>query len=124
MFLGPSDPNIIQPQMRGPDTEILSETGKRIAAMMADVPGTIDIWSDRENPATSLAFEVDQTAVRLAGLSSADVARSLARYFSGRRVGEVRDGDDQVPIVVHICCGFHYYLAGRALGQTEAGQPY
>ncbi|MGP1353220.1 MAG: efflux RND transporter permease subunit [Parasphingopyxis sp.] len=99
MFLGPSDPNIIQLQVRGPDAEILNETGERIAAMMADVPGTIDIWSDWENPTTSLAVEVDQTAARRAGVSSADVARSLASYFSGRRVGEFRDGDDQVPIV-------------------------
>lgn len=99
MFLGPSDPNVLQLQVRGPDAKVLTEKGKQIAAMMAEVPGTIDIWSDWENPTTSIAVEVDQTAAQRAGVTSADVSRSLAGFFNGRSVGAFRDGDDQVPIV-------------------------
>ena len=99
MFLGPSDPNVMQLQVRGPDPQVLTEAGQQITAMMTDIPGTIDVWSDWENPTTSIAVDVDQAAAQRAGVTSNDVSRSLAGYFTGSRVGAFRDGDDQVPII-------------------------
>ncbi|MEO0463158.1 MAG: efflux RND transporter permease subunit [Pseudomonadota bacterium] len=100
MFLGPSDTQILQLQVRGPDDDVLIETGERLAAVFRSVGGTIDVFSDWKNPTTQLTLNVDQAAARAAGVTSADVSSSLAMFFSGRSVGIYRDGDDQVPIVL------------------------
>ncbi|MEM6856561.1 MAG: efflux RND transporter permease subunit [Pseudomonadota bacterium] len=98
MFLGPADTGILQLQVRGPDETVLIETGERIAEVFRGVEGTIDVFSDWKNPSTQLTLDIDQAAARAAGVTSSDVATSLATYFSGRSVGVYRDGDDQVPI--------------------------
>jgi len=100
MFLGPSDTQILQLQVRGPDDEVLIETGEKLADVFRSVEGTIDVFSDWKNPTTQLTLDIDQTAARAAGITSADVSSSLATYFSGRSVGVYRDGDDQVPIIL------------------------
>lgn len=100
MFLGPSDPNILQVQVRGPDTEVLEETGTKLAAIFRSVDGTIDVFSNWENPSMQMRIDVDQAAARAAGVTSNDIAGSLATYFSGQPVGEYREGDDVVPIVL------------------------
>lgn len=48
----------------------------------------------------------------------------LSDLFSGQYADESLRMALLVPAVVNIWCGFHYYLAGRALGQAEVGQPY
>lgn len=100
MFLGPSDPNVIQVQVRGPDPDVLLETGDRLAGILREVEGTIDIFSDWEEPSMQYRVEVDQAAARAAGVTSADVSRALTTYFSGQSVGVYRDGDDLAPIVI------------------------
>ncbi|GMN01910.1 efflux RND transporter permease subunit [Erythrobacter sp. MTPC3] len=100
MFLGPSDPNITQVQVRGPDRDVLLETGDKLAAILRDVDGTIDVTSDWENRSFQYRVAVDQAAARAAGVSSLDVSQALSGYFSGQPAGEFRDGDDLVPIIL------------------------
>lgn len=99
MFLGPADPNVIQIQVKGPDSDYIFEQSRVIEGMLADIPDTIDIWSNWYNPVTRLAINVDQPSALRAGVSSTDVAASLSRYVSGRSVSEFRDGNDVFPIV-------------------------
>ncbi|WP_375056072.1 efflux RND transporter permease subunit [Zobellella sp. DQSA1] len=99
MFLGPSDPNVIQIQVKGPDADYIVEQSKAIERMLADIPGTIDIWSNWYNPVTRLAIDVDQPLAQRAGVSSTDVARSLSNFVSGQPVSAFRDGDEVFPII-------------------------
>lgn len=99
MFLGPSDPNVIQIQVKGPDADYIFEKSKAVEAMLAEVPNTIDIWSNWYNPVTLLNVDVDQQLAQRAGVSSTDVANSVSNFFSGRTVSEFRDGDAAFPIV-------------------------
>ncbi|APE26901.1 efflux RND transporter permease subunit [Aurantiacibacter gangjinensis] len=100
MFLGPSDPNILQVQVRGPDDAVLLETGEKLADIFRSVDGTIDVFSDWENPSLQYAIELDQVSARAAGISSASVSSALSGFFSGVPAGVFRDGDDNVPIVI------------------------
>ena len=100
MFLGPSDPNITQVQVRGPDREVLLETGDRLATIFADVDGNIDIFSDWEAPSLQFRVTVDQAAARAAGVTSMDVSNALSAFYSGQSAGVFREGDDLVPIVL------------------------
>ena len=100
MFLGTSDTAILQGQVRGPDNAVLIQAGDRLKDVFKSVPGTIDVFSDWENPQTQLDVSVDQGAARQAGLTSTDVATALSTYFAGRPINVFRDGDDNVPIIL------------------------
>ncbi len=99
MFLGPSDPNVIQIQVKGPDAEYLFEQSGKIEALLNGIPDTIDVWSNWYNPVTRLAIDVDDQRARRAGVTSADVAGSLSNYVRGRPVSEFRDDDEVFAIV-------------------------
>ncbi len=99
MFLGPSDPNVIQIQVKGTDAVYLQEQSQKIEKMLADFPGTIDIWSNWFNPVTRLDVQVDQQRALDAGVTSSDIATTLSAYVSGRPLSEYRDHDEVYPIM-------------------------
>lgn len=100
MFLGQSDPNVIEIQVKGPDADYLFEKSAELEQMLLDVPGTIDVWSDWYNRIDRLEVQVDQQAARIAGVTSSDVARLLGQFSSGTPVSEFRDGDEIIPIII------------------------
>lgn len=100
MFLGPSDSNKIEVQIKGPDADYLYTTADTIKEILGRVPGAIDIKTDWENRVTQIKVRVDQQRAKRAGVTSADIARSLERYFSGQEISEFREGDDIFPIIV------------------------
>lgn len=99
MFLGPSDPNVIQIQVKGPDANYVFEQSRRLEALLKNFPDTIDVWSNWYNPVARLAVDVDQTRAQLAGISSTDIARALSGSVSSQPVSRFRDGDESFPIV-------------------------
>lgn len=100
MFLGPSDSTKIEIQAVGPDAGHINELAGRIESILADVPGAIDIRSDWQNRIEQLVVAVDERRAQRAGVTSADVAETLARYHDGRTVSHLREGDDRVPLVL------------------------
>ncbi|MBM2576379.1 efflux RND transporter permease subunit [Jannaschia sp. Os4] len=99
MFLGPSDSSILEVQVKGPDRDLLYAMAGRIEMALAEIPGAIDIRQDWENRIQRLVVEVDQNRARRAGVTSADVARSMSSFYSGRAVTEYREGDDVIPVI-------------------------
>jgi multidrug efflux pump subunit AcrB len=99
MFLGPSDPNLLEVQVQGPDEAVVFETTKAVEEILGAVPGAIDVRSDWENRISLIRVAVDQVQARRAGVSSADVARALEGYFSGRVASRFREEDEVFPIV-------------------------
>ena len=99
MFLGPSDPNVIQVQIKGPDADYIFEQSKALEDMLAAIPGTIDIWSDWFTRTTRFELNVDQPRARIAGVASDDVAAAVSGFVSERALTEFRDGDEVYPIV-------------------------
>lgn len=100
MFLGPSDSSKIEIQVKGPDANYIYATADQIKNILRDVPGAIDIKTDWENRITEIKVDVDQQRAKRVGVTSADIAQSLERYFSGEVISELREGDDLVPIIV------------------------
>lgn len=100
MFLGPSDSAVLEVQVIGPDGDYIYETAKEVEAIIAEtVPGVRDIRQNWENRSARVVVQVDQASARRAGVTSADVARSMSAYLNGRVVSEYREGDDVIPIV-------------------------
>ncbi|MGX6646567.1 efflux RND transporter permease subunit [Maricaulaceae bacterium MS644] len=100
MFLGQSDPNVIEIQLKGPDADYLFERAPELERMLLDVPGTLDVWSDWYDRIDRLDVRVDQQAARIAGVTSTDIAGLLAQFASGSPVSQFRDGDEVIPIVI------------------------
>ena len=100
MFLGQSDPNVIEIQLKGPDADYLFEKSAELERILLDIPGTIDVWSDWYSQIDRLEVRVDQQAARVAGVTSSDIARLLSQFASGTPVSQFRDGDEVIPIVI------------------------
>ncbi len=99
MFLGPSDPNVIQVQIKGPDSQYIQHMASEIEQWMTEVPGSIDVWSNWYNPVSRIRLEIDHTKAQRANITSEDVAQSLATFSQGRSVSQYRDTDEVFPIV-------------------------
>ncbi|WP_353219893.1 efflux RND transporter permease subunit [Salinisphaera sp. S4-8] len=100
MFLGPSDSSQLEIQIKGPDADYIYAQAAQIERLMQTVPDTIDVRNNWENRVDAIRVDVDQTRARRAGVTSADVARSMRQFFDGRTITEFRDGDDIFPIVL------------------------
>lgn len=100
MFLGPSDSNKIDVQIIGPDKDYIYNTALEIEEIFRNLEGTVEIKNDWENKITQIDVQIDQARAKRAGVTSADVARSLETFFSGRVVSEFREGDDLIPIII------------------------
>lgn len=100
MFLGQSDPNVIELQLKGPDADYIFDKSAELEQILLNVPGTIDVWSDWYSHIDRLEVRVDQQAARIAGVTSTDIARLLAQFASGTPVSQFRDGDEVIPIII------------------------
>ena len=98
MFLGPSDPNVIQVQVKGPDASHINEMGRRIQAIMMDQEGADYAWSDWYNPTSKLVVDVDERRARLVGLTSSDIAAQTALLTEGAVITSLYDGDEKIPV--------------------------
>lgn len=63
-------------------------------------PDVVEVRSDAERQILHVAVEVDQLKAAAAGISSAEVARSLERLLSGEAVTQFREGDTLLPVLV------------------------
>ncbi|WP_017445053.1 efflux RND transporter permease subunit [Gayadomonas joobiniege] len=99
MFLGPSDASEIKIQVKGPDSEVIYQKAQEIKQLLGSVENTIDIRDDWESRVTAIQVEVDQQRARRAGVTSNDIAQTLAAYFSGAQVTEFRQQDTIIPVI-------------------------
>lgn len=100
MFLGPSDSTLLEVQVKGPDREVLFSTAGEIEAALRELPGARDISQSWGARIPSLEIDVDQAQARAAGISSGDIARSLAGVINGYPLSEYREGDSIIPVVL------------------------
>lgn len=70
-----------------------------LAALQAE-PGIGDASSDAEREILQLDVQVDQAKAQAAGLSSADIARSLELMLGGTAVTQFREGDTVLPVIL------------------------
>lgn len=100
MFLGPSDPNTIQIQVKGPDAQHLAEVAADITDMLYTIEGRQYVWTDWYNPVNRLVVDVNQSQARQVGLSSIDISNALATLTSGQTVTRFNEGDEKIPITI------------------------
>lgn len=98
LFFGATPPGTVDIQITGPEIGTLYNLGNDVAAAFRSVPGTAHIRTNWGSPVVKVLVEIDQERARRAGVSSEDVANSLASYFEGLYVTDFREGDTVIPI--------------------------
>jgi multidrug efflux pump len=94
-------PTIIPVSMRilGDDARVLREQAETLQTILKTSPLAINVRDDWGNDAIRTRLEIDQDRAGLAGVSSHDIAVSTYSGVAGARIGSLREGRKNIPIV-------------------------
>lgn len=102
MFLGPTDPNVIQVQVKGPDAKHINEIAERLESRLMEFDGANYAWTDWYNPTTKLIVDVDEERAQLLGLTSVGIAQQVALLTQGQIVSNLYRGDEKIPVILRL----------------------
>jgi multidrug efflux pump subunit AcrB len=100
MWLGASEPGLMEIRLIGPDAEVLYEKGNQLMADLKAMPGTLNLRSDWQNKVLKVRVLVDQARASRAQISSRNVAYSLESHIDGVKVTEYREEDVAIPVTL------------------------
>ena len=98
--LGPPVNYPVQFRVQGPDPAELKRIADRVAEQVRADPSTVDTnvdWGDR---VLALRVDVDQEKARALGVSSQGVSRAAAAVVSGLPIGQYRENDRLIDVVL------------------------
>ena len=98
--LGPPVNYPVQFRVLGEDAAKLKEIAERVAEKVRANPHTVDVhpnWGDR---VLALRVDVDQEKARALGVSSQSVSRAVAAVVSGTPLGQYRENDRLIDVVL------------------------
>ena len=104
LYLGPSsDPVALRVMGNGfADMDQLREIAGRVKEMIRNDPGSWDVNDSWGTDGFELQVDIDPDKANLAGVSNAQVARTLNAYFSGQELTTFREGDHLVPVYLRL----------------------
>ncbi|WP_374409592.1 efflux RND transporter permease subunit [Hydrogenophaga sp.] len=97
---GPPVPYPVQFRVVGSDPVVLRELGDEVKGILranAHMRGVNDNWNESVK---SLRLEIDQSKARALGVSSQSIAQATRTALAGSTVGQYRDGDKLIDIVL------------------------
>jgi multidrug efflux pump subunit AcrB len=108
----------------GPDPAILKATAEKVAERVRANPHTLDVNPDWGDRVLALRVEVDQEKARALGVSSQGVSRSLAAAVSGAPIGQYRENDRLIDVVLRAPADERRSLAllGEVIVPTASGR--
>jgi multidrug efflux pump subunit AcrB len=98
--LGSNDSGTVAYRVSGPDEAVLKRLGEQLKAALRGVPGLVDVRDDWADRVPRVDVQVDQRKARRLGVTSEDIATSLAARHTGIAVSALHDGDTLVPLIV------------------------
>jgi len=103
--LGPPVNYPVQFRVSGEDPAQLKAIAERVAEKMRANPHTLDVHPDWGDKVLALRVDVDQDKARALGISSAGVARSVASVVTGTSLGQYRENDRLIDVVLRAPAG-------------------
>lgn len=97
--IGPPVGRPVQYRLSGPDIEVLRDTARELAAVMATDERLANIVMDWNEPARVVRVNVLQDKARQLGISPSDIAAALSTIYDGKTVTQLRDAAYLVDIV-------------------------
>jgi multidrug efflux pump len=100
LFNGPPSGWPVQVRVTGPERDEVRRLAAKVGEVMRGTPDISNVHNDWLEPVPSLKLDIDQDRARALGVSSQTVRRSLQAMLSGFQVGEFRDGDETVKVML------------------------
>lgn len=100
LFNGPPVGWPVQIRVTGPDRGEVRRLAAEVGNVMRAVPEVSDVHDDWLEPVPSLKLEIDQDRARALGVTSQSVRRSLQAMLSGFEIGEFRDKDETIKVML------------------------
>ncbi len=97
--LGPPVGYPVQFRVIGPDPLELRRIGQQVSAAMRDTPAVRNVSAAWGQFGKAVTIDVDGDKARLLGISSADVANTLATLQQGATITQYREGTDLIPVI-------------------------
>ena len=98
--LGPPVSYPLQFRVVGPDARTLKELGEQVAGILREDPAARDVHMDWGQRSPALHIAIDQDRARAIGASSVGVARAISGSVSGATIGQYREGDRLIDVVL------------------------
>lgn len=98
--MGSSDAGTAVFRLTAADGTSPRQAAETLEAALRAVPGMGEVHSDAERLIQQLDVRVDQIKAHAAGVTSADIARSLEQLLAGTTISQFREGDTVLPVVL------------------------
>jgi multidrug efflux pump subunit AcrB/outer membrane protein TolC len=118
---GPPFEAPVELRVVGHDLADLEKAADLVLAELRATPGTRDTRHDLGLGVPTLRFEIDDAAAGRSGLTRADVAQSLFGRTLGTQIGQYRQGEDPVPILLRSTAG--ELLSAAELETIDVARP-
>jgi multidrug efflux pump len=103
--LGPPVTYPVEFRVLGEDLATIKKFGDQVADLMRGDARLRDVHPDWGVQSPTLRISVDQDRARAAGVTSSDIARTLRSVVDGLTVGQFREGDQLIDIVLRSPAG-------------------
>ncbi|HWE19889.1 MAG TPA: efflux RND transporter permease subunit [Hyphomicrobiaceae bacterium] len=100
LFNGPPVGWAVQVRVTGPDRAEVRRLADEIAGVMRASPEIGNVHNDWLEPVPSMKLEIDQDRSRALGVTSQAVRRSLQGSLSGFQIGEFREADETIKVML------------------------
>jgi multidrug efflux pump len=97
---GPPVPYPVQFQVMGPDIGVVRKVADQVKEVMIANPNTVGVNDNWNESVKVLRLELDQGKMRALGVTSQAVRRTIATLLSGTTVGQFRESNRLIDIVV------------------------
>lgn len=97
---GPPVPYPVMFRVLGPDPAALREYAEQVKAAMRQSPNTRGVNDNWNESVKVLRLEVDQAKARALGVTSQSIAQASKTILAGTNVGQYREGDKLIDIVL------------------------
>ncbi|MBY5990871.1 efflux RND transporter permease subunit [Ferrimonas balearica] len=96
--LATKDKFSVEARFLGPDPQVLQSLSAQAEAILAAHPNARYVRNDWRQESPVLVPVLNQEQARLAGITRTDVAQALQRATDGQLLGQLRQGDNLLPI--------------------------
>ena len=87
-------------KLYGPELDQLRRGAARIAGIIKDIPGVVDVQVERQVMVPQLLITVDRDALKRYGIQAGKVAEDLEVFYNGRVTGQILDGQRTFDILL------------------------
>ena len=97
---GPPVDKPVEIRLSGPELSRVFQIADTVKAQLETFPGVREVQDDWGAKVKKLDVDIDESRLRLAGMSNEEIARALQTFVSGLETTRYREEDDSIPIVV------------------------